>query len=169
MEIAQNKQKKMWDKLKFYFKEESTIKLTYNRITVSGEVTKMRKFYARPHLILNSNGSNHKIFIEDISPGSIFPNETKVEEHFVNPSHNRKSIPKSVRNEIWRDRFGDRFNGKCFVCKDNIRKDNFEAGHVISANDGGKDIPSNLRPICRTCNRSMGTQNLDQFKADHHS
>jgi len=160
---------KVWENLKFYNKSKTRIKITYNNITVSGIIIKMHKWWTRSYAILDADGVQHKIFIEDIRPGTIFPNKTKIEKHFINPSHNRKSIPKSIKNQIWRDRFADRFYGKCDVCRNNIRKDNFEAGHVISARDGGSDTPDNLRPICRSCNRSMGTQNLKDFKREFYA
>ncbi len=160
---------KMIDRLRFYYKEQTKIKLIYNRITVSGVITKIKIWFCKEYIILNAEGVPHKIFIEDISPETIFPNDTKIEEHFINPSHFRKSIPKSIKNEIWHNRFGERFTGKCFVCNNKIRKDNFEAGHIISARDNGPDTIDNLRPICRTCNRSMGTQNLEDFKRTYYS
>lgn len=170
-EITQDEKDKIWQQLKYYMKSQTRIKVTYDRVTVSGVPIKMNKIFCRSHVILDSSGITHKIFIEDIQPGTIFPNETKVEEHFVqqNNYYNRKSIPKSVRNQIWRDRFGDQFYGRCDVCKNTIRRDNFEAGHIISAKDGGEDTIDNLKPICRTCNRSMGTQNLEDFKREFHN
>ena len=54
--------------------------------------------------------------------------------------------------------------GTCEVCGIIINSKRFEAGHVRSVYDGGKNIVSNLRCICSTCNKSMGTMNLDLFK-----
>ena len=31
-----------------------------------------------------------------------------------------------------------------------------------------KNTLDNLRPICKTCNRSMGTMNLEEFKKEFH-
>lgn len=41
----------------------------------------------------------------------------------------------------------------------------WEAGHIMSVKEGGTDTLDNLRPICKSCNRSMGTENMDAFKA----
>jgi len=40
---------------------------------------------------------------------------------------------------------------------------NFHVGHVKSDKDGGTTEINNLRPICPTCNYSMGTQNMIDF------
>jgi hypothetical protein len=37
----------------------------------------------------------------------------------------------------------------------------------VSYKDGGKDDISNLRPVCDTCNLSMGTRHMDSFKSDY--
>jgi 5-methylcytosine-specific restriction endonuclease McrA len=39
----------------------------------------------------------------------------------------------------------------------------FECGHVISEFNGGTNKLNNLKPICVSCNSSMGTQNMDEF------
>jgi len=160
---------KIWESLKFYKKNKTKIKVTYNRITVSGVIIEMHIWFCRTHVILDANGVHHKIFIDDISPGTIFPDETILQQPIINNSYDRKSIPKSIRNQIWRDRFGDQFYGKCDVCRNDIRRDAFEAGHVVSVKNGGMDTADNLRPICRDCNRSMGSENLKDFKKKHYS
>jgi 5-methylcytosine-specific restriction endonuclease McrA len=40
----------------------------------------------------------------------------------------------------------------------------FDAGHIIAVTNGGSDNLDNLAPVCGTCNKSMGTQNLQDFK-----
>ena len=66
---------------------------------------------------------------------------------------------------VWDNVFGEEV-GKhlCYCCKKNwIRQNNFEAGHVIAECKGGKTNVDNLRPICRECNGSMGSKNMDDF------
>ena len=41
---------------------------------------------------------------------------------------------------------------------------NFECGHIISDYNKGKISLDNLRPICSSCNKSMGRQNWDDFE-----
>jgi hypothetical protein len=81
----------------------------------------------------------------------------------------RKAIPKAVKNSVWNKYIETddlkKLIGKCFVgCGCEITIANFETGHVIAYSKGGSDKVDNLRPICSTCNKSMGTMNLLEFK-----
>lgn len=78
----------------------------------------------------------------------------------------RKSIPKPLRNQVWISFFKEfDVEGSCYCCGDGIRYETiWEAGHILSVKEGGKDVKENLRPLCRCCNRSMGTMNMDKFK-----
>jgi HNH endonuclease len=76
----------------------------------------------------------------------------------------KKKIPASLRNSVWVILNGEKNNAKCFCCKiEPITKGNFECGHIISEKDGGKVTLDNLRSICSLCNKSMGTQNMNEF------
>lgn len=81
----------------------------------------------------------------------------------------RKTIPKAVKNSVWNTYIEsndpNKLIGKCFVgCGCEITIANFELGHVKAYSKGGSDKVNNLRPICSTCNKSMGTMNLLEFK-----
>lgn len=80
----------------------------------------------------------------------------------------RKSIPITVKNNLWKLYFGENFNERCNVCKNDINVHNFEAGHITSVKNGGSDNIENLVPICSTCNKSMGIQNLNDFKKNYY-
>ena len=77
----------------------------------------------------------------------------------------RKKVPKAVKESIWKKYISEiELKGKCFVgCGTDIQINNFEAGHVIPVCEGGENTIENLRPICSLCNKSMGTQNLNDF------
>ena len=80
----------------------------------------------------------------------------------------RKTIGKAVKITVWNKYIGaDKAEGKCYVCKRTIHMSDFDLGHNKAVARGGKDNVTNLRPICRTCNTSMGTQTLETFKAKH--
>jgi len=97
--------------------------------------------------ILNNNTNN---FIED------FDQPTK--------KKGKEKIPLSVKNTLWSIYFQTNLNGTCQCCKiENISKNNFDCGHIKSEKDGGLVELSNLRPICRACNSSMGTLNMETF------
>lgn len=77
----------------------------------------------------------------------------------------RKRIPKAKRRAIWIKHIGAYiFTAKCLCCNSKrIDPFDFEAGHIEAHSKGGSDDISNLIPICSTCNRDMGTQNLRVF------
>ncbi len=55
-------------------------------------------------------------------------------------------------------------NGLCQCCKVNtITFTNFDCGHILSERLGGSNTLDNLKPICRLCNNSMGTRNMNEF------
>lgn len=77
----------------------------------------------------------------------------------------RKTIPKAVKNQLWRQYFADSMKGRCFCCQGEINAlEGWEAGHVQAVAHGGSDSIDNLRPVCSTCNKSMGTMNMDEYK-----
>ena len=76
----------------------------------------------------------------------------------------RKSIPKTVRDSLWNNKFGEELNGVCYVCNCKITYHIFHAGHKISVKNGGTNNITNLEIVCPTCNLSMGIQDLEMFK-----
>ena len=77
----------------------------------------------------------------------------------------RKTIPKSLKNIVWDKHIGkEKGVGECDVCKCQIDSKNFDCGHIISVKNGGETNETNLLPICATCNKSMGIENLNEFK-----
>jgi hypothetical protein len=82
----------------------------------------------------------------------------------INKYKAKDKIPATVKNSLWRQYFNKNINGKCCCCKvENISIKNFDCGHVISEKNGGDISLENLRPICRLCNSSMSTMNMDEF------
>ena len=62
--------------------------------------------------------------------------------------------------------FGDSMKGQYYCCKKELDAfDTWHTGHIIAVCNGGKDIATNLGPTCGSCNLSMGTENMDDFKA----
>jgi 5-methylcytosine-specific restriction endonuclease McrA len=80
----------------------------------------------------------------------------------------RKSIPKTVKDRVWDTCIGkERGVGPCYCCGVEIDSKKFDCGHIVSVANGGLDIVENLKPLCGTCNKSMGTQNLEEFKTKY--
>ncbi len=83
----------------------------------------------------------------------------------------KKKIPKAVKEAIWNIHIGsNKAEGMCFVgCGNKIfmQGSGYHAGHVISEANGGPATVDNLRPICASCNGSMGSTNMDVFMRTH--
>jgi len=78
----------------------------------------------------------------------------------------KDTIPKALRILVW-DIFIGKEKGiaKCTCCNHTeIRQLDFECGHVVAESLGGSTTVDNLRPICGSCNRSMGVQNFYDFQ-----
>ena len=57
--------------------------------------------------------------------------------------------------------------GQCYCCSGEVHFiQNYEASHVVSVAHGGSDNIHNLRICCKSCNRSMSTKNLEDFKKE---
>ena len=84
-----------------------------------------------------------------------------------NPKPKRVTIPKSVKDQLWDSIFGSKAGeGKCYVCSETINSKKFDCGHMTAVANGGSNDISNLKPICSSCNKSMGTKNMDDFKKE---
>jgi 5-methylcytosine-specific restriction endonuclease McrA len=77
-----------------------------------------------------------------------------------------KPISKLLKQSVWDTYVGEDVTiTKCSFCnKTKILSDHFECGHIISNKNGGETIIDNLRPICELCNKSIGSQNMEDFK-----
>ena len=95
----------------------------------------------------------------------------KVRNKYKNRKNGKKQhIPKKLKNMIWDKYVGkEKGIGNCYCCNEEIDSKNFEAGHIIPEARGGPTNAENLRPICSCCNKSMGTQNMDEFRAKYMS
>jgi len=89
----------------------------------------------------------------------------RIEEEKKENKKKKQSIPKNVRIIIWNHYIGeDIIKHKCLCCKKvTISNTNFEVGHVLSEKNGGTHEINNLRPICFSCNHSMGSENMVDF------
>lgn len=78
--------------------------------------------------------------------------------------YKKKNIPKELKRQVWENTFGDKLYGKCVCCSQKIHCYNAEMAHIQAESKGGPTDVNNLLPSCMNCNRSMGTQNLNEFK-----
>jgi 5-methylcytosine-specific restriction endonuclease McrA len=62
---------------------------------------------------------------------------------------------------------------KCFCCRKNVIylcsgvHNTWQAGHIISHNNGGLAEINNLHPICKQCNNAMNDENWDDYVDRH--
>lgn len=93
--------------------------------------------------------------------------EILVEEEVLKEKKVKKTkekIPASVKNTLWSLYFPNALQGNCQCCQTEvISKNNFDCGHIISEKDGGSVKLDNLKPVCRSCNSSMSTMNMNDF------
>ena len=81
----------------------------------------------------------------------------------------RESIPKCVRNAVWRHQNDNKLEAKCICCLvETVTIGNFHVGHITSVANGGTTTLDNLTVLCPLCNCSMGKCNvydfIDRFK-----
>ena len=76
-----------------------------------------------------------------------------------------KTIPLSLKKAVWERWMGmGEGEAKCPVCKVTmIYQISFHCGHIVAKSRGGLNTVDNLKPICQSCNSSMGNQNMDDF------
>jgi hypothetical protein len=74
--------------------------------------------------------------------------------------YKKKNIPKAIREQLWIQKIGKKFEAKCKTtwCHNTINVFDYQAGHDIPECKGGVTDISNLIPICSRCNLSMGSQ-----------
>jgi hypothetical protein len=77
----------------------------------------------------------------------------------------KKTIPVALKRKVWDHWVGEQIGKtKCPCCKlTDITQLNFSCGHINAEANGGSLHVTNLRPICVSCNSSMGTKNMNEF------
>lgn len=105
--------------------------------------------------------------IEDIIDISIDMTINNREVSEMNFHQNKRCTPtRQLRLGVWKKRNdGNKKSGTCFVCNSRIEFSDFHCAHIIPRiRIGGVLELHNLEPCCSSCNISMGTQNLLEFK-----
>ena len=82
----------------------------------------------------------------------------------------KKTIPKQLKKEIWNRFIGeDKGNYNCLVCNNiKISQMGFVVGHIVAESLGGSNTIDNLRPICKECNASMATMNMEEYVKEYY-
>jgi hypothetical protein len=76
--------------------------------------------------------------------------------------YKKQRVPEALKSLVWSTYIGsDIAHRPCPLCGLNeISMRCFDCAHVLAEIHGGTMTIDNLRPICGTCNSSMGTQNM---------
>ncbi len=82
-----------------------------------------------------------------------------------NKTSKKTKISVTLKRKVWHKWIGIQIGQtKCLCCKiTDIEQFNFSCGHVIPESKGGTLDVENLRPICTSCNSSMGNENMFEF------
>ena len=90
--------------------------------------------------------------------------ENKSDTESLSEKYVKEVIPKTVRNCLFINYFGNSRIGTCMCCqREPLTINNFNCGHIEAEKYGGTLKLDNLLPICTSCNLSMGTTNLNDF------
>lgn len=68
-------------------------------------------------------------------------------------SKHRKKVGKRTRQAVLQSR-----GGRCAQCKS---RDNLTIDHIKPLSQGGRNIKSNMQPLCYWCNQSKGSKVAD--------
>jgi len=79
--------------------------------------------------------------------------------------YKKKSIPLTLKRIVWNKWIGEEVGkAKCSCCKlTEITQLSFNCGHILAESKGGELKMDNLKPICQSCNSSMGSMNMDEY------
>jgi hypothetical protein len=77
----------------------------------------------------------------------------------------KQTIPKPLKKLVWNKWIGEEIGkSKCICCKlTDITQLSFHCGHIIAESNGGELKLDNLKPICQSCNSSIGSQNMNDY------
>lgn len=80
----------------------------------------------------------------------------------------KERIPPTIKKAVWLKYVGNLGLAKCMCCQQaEITMVSYEAAHVIPESAGGKIHEANLRPVCKSCNCSVGTKVLSTYASKY--
>jgi len=129
---------------------------------------KAEKYSCKPLFLSNDIDNiwlNNEDWMDEYDGSIMYDSSDEADNDICEKPAKRKkgSIPKNIRFIVWKKLNGKSTDGICPCCNNNIDINNYECGHIVSRYNGGSDFVSNLLPICSTCNKSMGVQNMNEY------
>lgn len=91
--------------------------------------------------------------------------KTKSRKSTKSTKAKKKPIPPILKRNVWNKYIGEDIGkAKCTCCKlVDIIQLSFHCGHIVAEAKGGELKMDNLKPICQSCNSSMGTMNMNEY------
>lgn len=87
-----------------------------------------------------------------------------IETPIVEGQPDEIKIDKKLRVRVWIENNGMSMISQCWCCNNELKfTENYEAGHIIARAKGGPTDINNLKPVCRSCNRSMGVTHMKEY------
>jgi hypothetical protein len=119
-----------------------------------------KKRIDKSYIKTGGNKSGRDLYIINLQESKNIKRKASKEEK----TPKKKSIPKALRKKVWEKEIGDTLNGNCYVCDRSIQFDQFECGHIIAEINNGPTHIDNLKVLCKPCNNSCYTTDLEVFK-----
>ena len=165
------------ERIKDYYEKNPDIDALIGQIDTANQLTKEKLFEYNEHHIL-------QLYMKDadykraVNRGFYLPYKQIISSEFIFgdddvdikllQQYKKKKLNGQFRNKVW-EAFFTTNSGTCYICNFHISSYTFEAGHIIAESKGGLAKLHNFRPVCKTCNNSMGTKNMDEYKKEHDS
>lgn len=149
----------MW---KHFYNTTKPCPKTSNNIELTDEikdqVLKYRKYYVPQQT--ETRPARPAIIVVDNSGGGFLA--PKLATQVAKPK--RKGIPNALRVLVWNTHYSEIIaQGMCWCCRKTITQQSFQCGHIVAHANGGPDTLANLKPVCSTCNHSIGNVDMRVF------
>lgn len=89
-----------------------------------------------------------------------YRNTKKGKEYIKNRNKIRQGVEGILKGTEWNN-IKLRYENKCLCCKKSEPEIILTIDHIIPISKGGKNIESNIQPLCMNCNRIKSDNNLD--------
>jgi hypothetical protein len=171
------------------FTKKKGISKLYTLRSFIDSISDYMKLFTSIHTLLEDLESKQRFFISQVDFTKHYVEESEcITSNFILPLtlcnfipylhdttilpeyHGKnKPIPKTIsltlKTQVWATHVGiEHGTTICPVCKvRTIEQISFHCGHVKAKSKGGQNTIDNLRPICQSCNSSMGTTDMEEF------
>jgi hypothetical protein len=139
-------------------------------IIITAKVKKTTKKVSNNNITSNNLSTSDETTNDETTNGETTNVETTNDDTIITTKKTpkktpKKSIPATLKRKVWNKYIGEDIGkSTCLCCKlSTITQLSFNCGHIIAESKGGELKMDNLKPICQSCNSSMGTMNMDEY------